>query len=289
MVTYTSAIRKVFGIHLVIHYNKSVAPPSKLFRYRPINNYTLDELNKKYLWFSNPNDFNDPFDGVTFFDGKFSDSFVKNIFKAAVKGDSKALACIDENFYNYTMEPELRNVLNSRVQATVSHEFSKFMKLCCFSKVKNEILMWSHYADNHRGICLEYDSKLIRLDRETKLFIYPIKYSSDVAIGNFENDVVSAAILAYTQKYKKWEYEEEFRAIITSDENKININPAALKSITFGCCTPLSQKKEIRDILGDSVLYYRYRMGSSKYELVQENEDFEDHGWDFHNKYRREL
>jgi len=29
--------------------------------------------------------------------------------------------------------------------------------ITCFSKVRDDILMWAHYADKHKGLCFEFD------------------------------------------------------------------------------------------------------------------------------------
>ena len=33
---------------------------------------------------------------------------------------------------------------------------SRYPKICCFSTDEKSILMWSHYADYHKGICLRF-------------------------------------------------------------------------------------------------------------------------------------
>ena len=30
-------------------------------------------------------------------------------------------------------------------------------KICCFSKSYSNFLLWSHYAKDHKGVCLEYE------------------------------------------------------------------------------------------------------------------------------------
>jgi len=39
---------------------------------------------------------------------------------------------------------------------TASHKDS--LKVCSFSGTQYSIIMWSHYADQHRGFCIEYDT-----------------------------------------------------------------------------------------------------------------------------------
>lgn len=51
-------------------------------------------------------------------------------------------------------------------------------RLCCFSEEGDPCLMWSHYADNHKGICIEYDFKAAPADITT--FFYPALYSDEM-------------------------------------------------------------------------------------------------------------
>lgn len=34
---------------------------------------------------------------------------------------------------------------------------AKLYSMCCFAGVPNSILMWSHYADRHRGVCIGFE------------------------------------------------------------------------------------------------------------------------------------
>jgi len=42
-------------------------------------------------------------------------------------------------------------------------------RITCFSKRKDNLLMWSHYADGLRGFCLEFDSNLIKDNEDAEL------------------------------------------------------------------------------------------------------------------------
>jgi len=54
-------------------------------------------------------------------------------------------------------------------------QWRKQTKLCSFSAINNSLLMWGHYADNHRGFCLEYDLEGLGADhplRETPGYLF---------------------------------------------------------------------------------------------------------------------
>lgn len=48
-------------------------------------------------------------------------------------------------------------------------------KVCSFFECLDSLPMWAYYADNHRGLCMEYD--LHSLPDEINENIYPILYT----------------------------------------------------------------------------------------------------------------
>ncbi|PIP02362.1 MAG: hypothetical protein COW18_00380 [Zetaproteobacteria bacterium CG12_big_fil_rev_8_21_14_0_65_54_13] len=87
--------------------------------------------------------------------------------------------------------------------------------LCFSSKWKNPV-MWSHYAEKHRGLCLGFD-----VDDES---IGEVSYSGKRLVVELEQlkspkefRPEEARKLLFT-KYAHWSYENEFRAFVTLDE-----------------------------------------------------------------------
>jgi hypothetical protein len=85
----------------------------------------------------------------------------------------------------------------------------------CFSRSWNNILMWSHYGERHRGICLGFDVP----DENTQ----EVKYVQDVLVAGNLDDVPleeRRTILhrLYWTKYGGWSYEEEIRLNASRDE-----------------------------------------------------------------------
>lgn len=87
----------------------------------------LESFRENYLWFSKPKFFNDPFD-CNMEVIKYYNNFLNSINTIAEKADDL--------------------IING----------TKEFGICCFSETNNNIHMWSHYADSHKGICIEYDS-----------------------------------------------------------------------------------------------------------------------------------
>jgi len=81
-------------------------------------------------------------------------------------------------------------------------EMSDRFGLICFSKHWHNPLLWSHYADKHRGMCLGFDV----IDRSLR----PVKYVKERPALKMPPSKESADELLFT-KYRDWKYEEELR------------------------------------------------------------------------------
>lgn len=85
-------------------------------------------------------------------------------------------------------------------------EFIETFGVMCFSKAWHDPVIWAHYADKHKGMCLRFevpDSEVM----EVEYLGYRLRYPK----GKFEADHLISAL---TVKYKNWKYEQEVRWII---------------------------------------------------------------------------
>ncbi len=83
--------------------------------------------------------------------------------------------------------------------------------MICFSRHWHNPLLWSHYADKHRGICLGFEVD----DRELK----PIFYADERPILRVPPTTESINELLFT-KFRDWSYEEELRNWFRLDERE---------------------------------------------------------------------
>jgi hypothetical protein len=90
-------------------------------------------------------------------------------------------------------------------------EMNEKFGLICFSENWVNPLLWSHYADKHRGICLGFDMD----DR----ILRQVKYVKDRSPLNLPLSKETADQLLWT-KYWDWKYEEEWRSWLQLDERE---------------------------------------------------------------------
>ena len=115
----------------------------RYFKFRTCNNDNFRALENYKIYASLLSDFNDPFEGDTWEDTETD---------------------ISIRTYNQGERQELKISLNNRSYYCISA--SNNDEILC-----DNIQMWSHYADSHKGFCIEYDlNKLI--DKGTELVKY---------------------------------------------------------------------------------------------------------------------
>jgi hypothetical protein len=102
-------------------------------------------------------------------------------------------------------------------------EIKKLAKLCSLSSVGDSVIMWSHYADHHKGFCIEYDLEPLKPEHPFRHNLYPVAYSENLydlrpyaeqlVAKNREEFHTMYPLLAMLHKFDGWSYEHEWRLI----------------------------------------------------------------------------
>ena len=149
-----------------------------LYKYRNLNNYEnfIDIIINNRLYAAEYNKLNDPMEGLYYY------------------GDG----IIDENLR--------RKIYNNK----------KTLRLCSLTKNSNNFLMWSHYADGHKGIAIG-----VRID-ENAFKVKDIEYIPNLRY--YDNTIDLDAINILSTKINLWSYEEEVRAFTEDGTTYINVS-----------------------------------------------------------------
>ena len=132
---------------------------------------------------------------------------------------------------------------------------------------KNNALMWSHYADSHKGFAAgfilsefftEYNQHnaiigtnpvgYFKENPFTKYFIEFTKSTENISWNEFWVSLLSMALVA---KSKPWKYEKEVR-IVRGKPGKVHYSPFELKEIIFGLKMDKKNRQKIRKVLSSS-------------------------------------
>lgn len=207
----------------------------------------LENLSKNLVWLSNPKDYNDPFDSLVHFSDallfarlnqEMLDQFSKTLktplssekISAILKSPRglKELISLAASEHKMLTE-EQRNKAVKELNAYADKTYLDLLTIlnqiirqgalvCSFSERTDSTLMWSHYASDHKGFCVEYTLEESK-DHEIRRFLFPVIYAealTDVS-SQFESktgDKKGIGLTACVSKALDWEYEREWRLVL---------------------------------------------------------------------------
>jgi hypothetical protein len=219
---------------------------STLYSFRPFNEYSLSDLVNNEITLVHPSEFNDPFDTLVL-------PWTKRFEKS----------CKEKNH----IEPYRSSFDYFRVKS--------FVKDTSIAKAYKNVLMWSHYADEHRGFCIKYRFEE-DFTKETpwSLSFRPILYTKKNEKKNLEKEHIDTD-LAFCTKQFLWRYENEVRLIAYMPElpdSKKHFNPIPMgefchiDSIYFGIRCGENVINTIKNILKSTETKY-YHMTSQPCDI----------------------
>lgn len=244
--------------------HETLCPP--LYKYRDIGHNTLDMLATDQIFFADPTTFNDPLDVKPSLDpdissdelaqllGKLVSSRIDSelrqsanslgyrgsrtrghIEKQVAFRTREILASIRRDVYNTSNggKTSLTDLLVPEIEIELVRQYEK--GVASLAERWDCPLMWSHYGDQHRGLCLGFSEI-----KEPRATLLKVDYSGgrlvsarDV-LGMINGDAaarekVDKTVLA--TKAPSWEYEHEWRLV---DRRGLRNSPLELDEVTFG-------------------------------------------------------
>lgn len=191
------------------------------------------------LFFASRRVFNDPFDCAIPSLSQIPGTFLKRFTEEFV----------DRKFPNHS-EPEKSDMIDRMMSVKALEDLHQKIQddidragIVCFSKVRDDILMWAHYADKHKGLCLEFDGSC-----NCKFFgeAQPVEYEDYTPIP-LHKDKKRQMTRAILMKSKHWSYEKEYRIFRPEMAGKnIDYPVELLTGIIFGCMAPCEVRVSVK-------------------------------------------
>lgn len=240
--------------------------PKMLVRYRTFNEqYTFDEMVNENVFLQYLNNQNDPFEGRFYIS---SERYMK---------EKKPFFEVLENLMGKKIDQKLFDKAFESIQPQMDR-YTESIRIACFSESISNLLMWSHYTNSHKGVCIYYDTeKIISYIRETKgIYFLPVVYSEDLFEAT-ENMVTSSENIAINPalfKGKCWEYEQEWRLLSYDYGNKRDISKinflGAIKRVDLGCkCTNDDRDKILSWCKTKGIEVYQNKLSVKRFDLEQ--------------------
>ena len=247
--------------------------PQHLYKFQKLNELTLRNLKNAQIYFNTPASFNDPFDcSALDISAILTDDNVVEIFRRYLKNNN-ILTDFDIKSIKDVPQKNINQIHEGFEKTFVDNQDKLLSKRggTCFSEVNDNILLWSHYADGHRGICLEFDTSFPLFSKARKVN-YSIGFPSidpvKMMFGN-EDEIVDEFSRPLFTKYECWSYEKEWR-LFHLEPNKEYGYGEALKSVYFGLSVNRVDLEIVCLILqgqSKNIKFYKAIKDKSKYSL----------------------
>ena len=248
--------------------------PKILYKYRSLSGdnfkFTNDIFMNNELYFPHPDQINDPFDckippcieGLT----------KKKLLEHFDASDLKRLESKGFDLTKYK-EGIINTPLPKIVEALKQNTKSQLeVGVLSFSEKYSDLLMWGHYADSHKGICIGFDYYELSFTFRGTIVPEHVKYPEDNEYPKwnpFVDDAITQIDKIYFTKSKDWKYEKEWRVVFPEHGRTLQkINPNAIVSVYLGCqivkddketvinwCLQREQKPKVYEMIKDDTSY----------------------------------
>jgi hypothetical protein len=246
--------------------------PDWVYKYRAFSHRTLEMLVEDRLYFAEPSTFNDPLDTKPRLDPDIDNAALERVLErlvvqrveAELKAAAKTIRYKGPKTFEHIAH-QSQSAFQRRLKDLHYHATnpeitaSDPLQLLLAAEVEGELLqrynkgivalgtradcplMWSHYGDQHNGICIGYtipdDATVhrVRYDAEPLVKASLVEAMLD-GKGGAQEQVDEAVLLC---KAPDWKYENEWRLI---GDRGAQDNPLELGEVVFGLrCPPAVQ------------------------------------------------
>lgn len=243
--------------------------PAHLFKYYAVSDYSVSGLRGREVFYSAPSKFNDPFDcRLQFADERILVADLRRLIHSEVsikQGTQKA------NEVAMNLNPQLQKLpqaeIRSSLQAALRHQFEN-RGVCCFSEVCDNLLMWGHYANGHRGFCLEFDTSYPLFYR-----VHPVTYSANLPLVSVRESIYDDGLepmfrAAVLTKSVDWSYEKEWRVLHEAADTVFHYGVGAFKAVYFGAAIAAADREKLVAALqGTSTPMFQMRLSDTGYSV----------------------
>lgn len=243
--------------------------PPQLYKFQRFSAQSEANLQSHHLWLSKPLDFNDPFDCAIRIDRvDVTDDEIRTIFEHYRANSGLPEALFDAKYLedgkpNDVLRREIERGCDGAAE-DIANNNTKGRGVCCFCESRDQTLMWSHYADYHKGFCLEFDTQFEPFSKARN-----VTYADDFPAFSVVDLLLSRAKVDYLSlmftKATCWSYEREWRVHDMADK-AYSYPPESLKAVYLGVSMLPANKDKIQSILHGTT--------TELYEIVREKRSF---------------
>lgn len=225
-------------------------PPNCLYKYRSFDKHREGGIPFEWdrsiilnsvLWAGSPLQFNDPYDCYPLADleGTVDErmAWVTRMAPTSSISTEEAFARLEAALADPAM----------RAQISDWRKNAAAISVLSLTERADDMLMWAHYAESHRGYCLELDATA-----QPFLLAYRVSYGRErPSFRVFDSSKADAILPALLHKADFWAHEREWRIVRPMDEGPVAFPPQSLKSIILGAGILPEDEAALRSIVAE--------------------------------------
>lgn len=213
------AIYEVFCNECLEEVRKTI--PRYIYKYYSLDNNSklneqkLSSLRNNSIWSSQLSGFNDPFEG-------------------------QYLYLSQKDFKEIGIPIEAKKLWDD-----VIGEIKRRITSICFTQNPDDMPMWAHYSNNHKGFCVKYEVKDVRhlypvlyIEKRQKADVFFFDLFYELWLEEQNNSKITTIVKYYlflcSFKHKSWESEKEIRALFLNFSKEIHSGGKSYPCKTIG-------------------------------------------------------
>lgn len=254
--------------------------PQILYKYKPCNDFTRKILTDGVIYMPSISELNDPFEGslpyVIRINGRQPESlnpdewlkfYLEQTEKYYTNKTREEQITIAQDFAN---NPPLLDPSNVEIEEKKTiEEVKKRFGVFSLTTEKNNFLMWSHYANSHKGICIGFNTDILFDTVDGGLC--SIIYSNDFPIKDlYIEDIYTEHSRIIGTKGEFWEYENEYRLTKIDGKKVYKMPLSGIEEIILGVWISQEDKADILNIIDTNIPHckvYETQLSKTKFEL----------------------
>jgi hypothetical protein len=205
-------------------------------------------LGENVVYCSRPSDFNDPWDCKPFYnleiladdkEREWHAEWAVNLCRRRTDMTEQDIATMRETLR--TNEAKARTIIR-QISDSIVEAITERYRVYCLGPDLGNLLMWSHYADSHRGVCLEFN-----LRNDVMCGALKCEYQPEFPILKLRDNDIESSLLPLLSKVDVWCDEKEYRVVaqerknavgadtLMTDDGFLNLPDGAIASVVVGC------------------------------------------------------
>ena len=257
--------------------------PPRLYKYRTFDSNSLRALHEELVYYASPGSFNDPLDCRPIVAIDIGDSEVEELWSClftTLYGERRAAAQLMEMGTSFDADDNpipdsvpFANVAKAMargIDGLLARRLEPWGVLSLSSRWDSP-LMWSHYADQHRGFCVEFDMATsycpsVRAVTYSKTRSLKASDLYSWIVKGSESARESAFASYFFAKAPGWKYEKEWRVL--RKEDGLGGAPFEISAVYFGVRCETSVMLSIGQLLRDrGIRFYGMKFSPTSFEM----------------------